>query len=164
MPTTLVTPVEERPVRQLSQVSSILSYMLAGNATFTVRSKLTGMRYTYRVRVPKYNSQKTQFDKVWFVQVLVGPDNNSSYKYLGMITQSKDVISFKVTTASLVNGMAKGQSGKTFAWLFRMLTVTSVLPEQVEFWHSGTCGRCGKKLTVPESIEMGIGPDCAGKL
>lgn len=34
------------------------------------------------------------------------------------------------------------------------------LPE-CEVWHEGRCGRCGRKLTVPESIETGIGPDCA---
>lgn len=30
--------------------------------------------------------------------------------------------------------------------------------------RSGTCGCCGKKLTTPESIALGIGPICAGKL
>ena len=27
--------------------------------------------------------------------------------------------------------------------------------------HSGCCGRCGRKLTVPESIDTGLGPVCA---
>jgi hypothetical protein len=27
--------------------------------------------------------------------------------------------------------------------------------------HAGKCGRCGRKLTVPQSIETGIGPECA---
>ena len=27
-------------------------------------------------------------------------------------------------------------------------------------WHEGRCGRCGRKLTVPESIEAGYGPEC----
>jgi len=29
---------------------------------------------------------------------------------------------------------------------------------------SGSCGICGRKLTTPESIELGIGPVCAGKM
>jgi hypothetical protein len=33
----------------------------------------------------------------------------------------------------------------------------------LEIWHSGRCGRCSRRLTVPESIAAGIGPDCAGK-
>ena len=41
------------------------------------------------------------------------------------------------------------------------------LPDVVEIWHEGGCKCCGKKLTVPASIELGMGPDCAeshGKL
>lgn len=30
--------------------------------------------------------------------------------------------------------------------------------------QSGSCGLCGKKLTTPESLELGIGPICASKL
>jgi hypothetical protein len=29
---------------------------------------------------------------------------------------------------------------------------------------SGRCGLCGRKLTDPESVERGIGPDCVQKL
>src|ERR1019366_4832357 len=35
-----------------------------------------------------------------------------------------------------------------------------LLPANLEVWHEGKCGRCGRKLTVPESIERGIGPEC----
>lgn len=41
------------------------------------------------------------------------------------------------------------------------------LPDVIEVWHEGGCKHCGKKLTVPASIELGMGPDCAsmnGKL
>jgi hypothetical protein len=38
------------------------------------------------------------------------------------------------------------------------------IPETVEIWHEGRCCRCGRRLTVPESIYAGIGPDCAGKM
>jgi hypothetical protein len=30
--------------------------------------------------------------------------------------------------------------------------------------HEGKCGRCGRKLTVPESVKSGFGPECAGKI
>jgi hypothetical protein len=30
----------------------------------------------------------------------------------------------------------------------------------LEIWHEGRCGRCGRKLTVPESIHNGYGPEC----
>jgi hypothetical protein len=40
----------------------------------------------------------------------------------------------------------------------------NTLPDFVEVWHEGFCGKCGKRLTVPNSIEIGIGPDCIKKL
>ena len=38
--------------------------------------------------------------------------------------------------------------------------VAGTLPEFVEVWHEGCCGKCGKRLTVPSSIENGLGPEC----
>ena len=35
------------------------------------------------------------------------------------------------------------------------------IPEALEIRHEGSCGRCGRPLTVPSSIDRGIGPDCA---
>jgi hypothetical protein len=33
----------------------------------------------------------------------------------------------------------------------------------LEVWHEGRCGACGRRLTVPESIERGLGPECYGR-
>ncbi len=38
------------------------------------------------------------------------------------------------------------------------------MPEQLEVWHEGCCGKCGRKLTDAESIARGIGPECYGKM
>jgi hypothetical protein len=46
-----------------------------------------------------------------------------------------------------------------FAWFWDRLR-NGNLPEQVEVHHEGRCGRCGRALTVPESIESGFGPEC----
>jgi len=34
------------------------------------------------------------------------------------------------------------------------------MPDNVEFYHSGNCAKCGRKLTTPESIKNGLGPIC----
>ena len=31
-------------------------------------------------------------------------------------------------------------------------------------YHVGKCGKCGKKLTTPESILTGLGPTCSNKI
>ena len=51
-----------------------------------------------------------------------------------------------------------------FPWLWMMLTENHPLPKECEIWHEGCCMRCGKRLTVPASIELGFGPDCAADL
>jgi hypothetical protein len=37
------------------------------------------------------------------------------------------------------------------------------IPTELVIRHNGSCGRCGRKLTVPTSIKAGIGPECAKK-
>ena len=38
------------------------------------------------------------------------------------------------------------------------------MPANVEINHEGRCGRCGRALTVPESVASGIGPESALKM
>jgi hypothetical protein len=38
------------------------------------------------------------------------------------------------------------------------------LPGGYKIHHEGRCGKCGRLLTVPESVETGIGPECAKRM
>lgn len=49
---------------------------------------------------------------------------------------------------------------KVFPWLWSYINAARDLPVQVEVWHEGRCGHCGRRLTVPESIADGLGPRC----
>lgn len=51
---------------------------------------------------------------------------------------------------------------KVFGWAWFRLFGEG-LPPEVEIWHEGSCGCCSRPLTVPASIRLGIGPDCAQK-
>lgn len=119
------------------------AFALAGNATLTVRSARTGQRFTYKV---------TARSRLYFVGVLTGADNTRDYRYLGTIFSN----GFRLTAKSKIN--ADAPSAIAFTWLAQNWE-----SERVEIWHEGFCGRCGRKLTVPESIESGIGPVCAEK-
>jgi hypothetical protein len=55
-------------------------------------------------------------------------------------------------------------SAKAFSWLHAAIDSGVDLTDKVEVRHAGKCGHCGRKLTVPESVDTGIGPDCAKKL
>lgn len=126
------------------------AYVYAGNAIFTIRSKKTNARYTFKVVPSVYTSQ--QHDTSHFVRLLCGPDNESDYRYMGLILDKK---TFKTTAKSAVK--IDAPSAVAFAWFAR-----NIESPIVEVWHEGRCGRCGRKLTVPESIASGIGPVCKG--
>lgn len=137
----------------LSTPEKIRSFMFAGNATFTIRSTKTGTRFTYKIRVAETEAAKPD---TWFVSLLRGQDNESDYAYMGIV---RNRCEFRHTNKSRVT--AEAQSAKAFQYLFDTVVLRDHLPSTLEIWHEGRCGRCGRKLTVPESIERGLGPDCA---
>jgi hypothetical protein len=127
------------------------NFMMAGKSKFTVVSKRTSARFTFRVKASKDGN-------VHFVHLLTGSDNERSFNYLGYIRNE-----------AFIHGGAKAKIGldapgaRAFTWTFENLKA-SKMPEVLEFWHEGTCGRCGRALTVPASIERGIGPECASRM
>jgi len=139
---------------QFQNWQDVQEFLYAGNATLTIVSKKTGTRFTYRVRKPENDAPERRF---YFVSLLSGPDNESDFQYMGVI----DGESFRHTKASRISQDAPSWAG--FAWFFDCQKRGGDLwaNQLVEVWHEGKCGRCGRKLTVPESIERGIGPDCA---
>lgn len=128
----------------------IKSFILGGNSTFTIQSKKTNTRFTFKVSQPDKTSPH-------FVSVLTGSDNNSDYSYLGTIFDKQNFV--KTRKSRFSNG---APCYLAFSWLWNELNKGNEKLEQIDFWHEGKCCRCGRKLTTPESIEAGIGPICAG--
>lgn len=156
---------------QLRGRDTIRNYVLGGNATFTIVSKSTGRRFTYRVKsAPKDRNQNwstnNQNRDLFFVSVLIGGDNESSYSYMGELRRNPNSVSghryfYSHGRKAKIAPDAKSVQG--FIWFILQMESDKPFEHQMEFWHEGKCGRCGRKLTVPESIEAGIGPECAGK-
>jgi hypothetical protein len=127
-------------------------FIVAGRATVTVVSKATGTRFTYKVSAPRSEGPDA---KVRFVGVLSGPDNTSDYRYLGYLRKQGGGWQY-------CHGGRKARitevapSAKAFEWFWRHAD-----SPKVEVLHAGRCGRCNRQLTVPESIETGLGPVCA---
>jgi hypothetical protein len=125
-------------------------FAMGGRARFTLVSKQTGKRYTFRVA-------KAKDGDMFFASLLVGQNNEADYEYLGFI---------KNDLGALIAGR-KGNSNhpafKALDWTLRQLAADT-MPEQLEFWHEGRCARCGRALTDPASIEAGVGPECITKM
>lgn len=135
---------------QLHTKEATLRYMLAGNARITVVSKSIGQRFTYRIRRPDNKSPH-------FVQLLNGPDNCNDYLFFGTIFDGKD---FRWSQKAKVGKTAP--SVLAFMWFWQAL-MAGRAHVQADIYHEGRCGRCGRALTVPESVTTGLGPECRGK-
>lgn len=130
---------------ELKAIENVKAFITGGNATFTVVSKKSGTRFTYRVRKAE--------DQRFFVSVLTGGNNERDYAYMGMLNAFGE---FSSTKASKVGADAK--SVLAFGWLLKAIKADSI--ESLEFHHAGRCARCNRLLTDPESIASGFGPVC----
>jgi hypothetical protein len=151
-PTLSDTPSDE-PKAQLTSAETTVRFMLAGDAHVTFVSARTGARFTYRVASPKDGPFSSA--GIRFVSVLTGPD---AYTYLGTIFIQRNV--FVWTKKSPVS--ADAPSVRVFGWVWRHLAAGNMPPE-LEVWHEGRCGACGRRLTDPASISRGLGPTCVGR-
>lgn len=70
-------------------------------------------------------------------------------------------IQFRQTAKAKITAEAPSVKGFVFFW---NAIAAGKMPCSMTVRHEGKCGRCGRKLTVPESIDRGIGPECAGKM
>jgi hypothetical protein len=93
-----------------------------------------------------------------------GSDNEHVFAYLGHVYN--DVAGYRYTHGRKSKIGADSASAKAFDWFWRVVVAQrrSVDQWQIDVWHESRCGRCGRKLTVPESIESGFGPECLTKV
>lgn len=139
---------------RLETMESLRNYILGGFAVFTMINEDTGNRFTYRISRGKKNKQ------LYYVYVLTRSNNASkdSYKFLGGYSDNEGYIQ---SGKSPIKGDAL--SNISISWFFSNFRNWSLFKPQyvsVKFYHMGTCARCGKLLTTPESLKAGFGPEC----
>lgn len=151
------------------------TFVTAGRAVFTIEPSDTfaiefpGVKphYTYKVKFVKGKEKKHRKGEYWpdayFVNLLTGPDNTADYTYLGkLIVETGEV---RLTEKS------KFAEDSWPVRIIRRILARMWAGEEHQIaacgWkvhHEGKCGRCGRPLTVPESVENGIGPECIKKV
>ncbi len=124
--------------------------------TFTVVG-IQHTRRTFRIAKPREIARR---DGRMFVKLLTGSSNETDYTYVGFVTPdharfiwSRDISSSvraSVTGTALdfllyADDESRRDAGRTYAL------------------ESGNCYVCGRLLTVPSSIDAGIGPVCEGR-
>ena len=154
------------PLRgRLDDVAALRRFIEGGKASFTVVSKKTGERLTFLARRPKEDPLRPGLRPIW-LSVLTGPDNTNDYGFLGTLwVKSSGAATYRPGAMTRIGPEAPSQ--RAAQWLADGLGAPNggaVLFRHAEFWHEGRCGRCGRKLTVPESVASGFGPECIGRI
>lgn len=136
-------------------------FVLAGDATFTV-SNGSGKHFTYRVR----QAHDTGFH---FLFVLTKPDNtdDDGYTYVGRVIHVPRIkCTLKPTRKSKYP--VTNSVWRVGNWALRAIWQHAYqgyeLPPGMSIKHTGNCGRCGRMLTTPESLDTGLGPECAAQM
>lgn len=179
--TTMSTPELFEPLQphemagMLKNKKAVQDFIFAGSAIFTIRNNDTGNRFTYKIK-----QSKRQKDK-FFVSNLRGPEVYASmgaiigpgrkyflpFDYKDKRTDAAKEWSLNNETPFDWAGYDKEKmpvSMKAFMWFLNWYMSNdpkhAEFPKNIEIWHEGVCGRCGRRLTVPSSIETGFGPEC----
>lgn len=128
---------------QIIDILDIHDFMNAGNAIFTIVSKKSACRFTYKLEHRGNN---------FYLKVLTGPTRWSA---AGMIDKNGQ---YRHWSKSILSD--KSVSVKAFLWVYNRAKHRIPSPE-IEFYHSGNCAKCGCRLTTPDSLRKGLGPKCA---
>ena len=124
-----------------------IRFMFAGKSIVTFLNTKTENKFTYKIT-------KSKDGDLFFVNVLkeVG-DGEFAYSYIGIVANNV----YKHGKKS--NLRFDSQQVKVFSYVLERLNAGN-LQDVIEVWHEGKCGKCGKPLTTPDSIDTGFGPTC----
>ena len=149
------TPTEGATMIPLDTTTRAARMLSAGRLTVTFRSPSgTHITLTAKCRAPndatgKWEGSTLAAAKVIFIEV---PNPEGWNDKVGKVTRSKGFT-------------PDPNTDEARAYCARMLlryVAGESLPPSLEVHEEERCGKCGRQLTDPVSIERGIGPECYG--
>ncbi len=136
--------------------ASFRTFMFQGKALFTLENKEKGTHITLRVQTLKRKRHQPEDTRYFDVHVKALNDKYAGNRYIGRIDRKSK--SFKPT-----GYIERDHVGiQTVEWLIRNWNHLEeyTAGDRMSIYHMGVCCKCGLPLTVPESIQNGIGPQC----
>jgi len=131
------------------------------NGSYTIKNERTGEHRTFLVKTQKEDARFAAGERV--AALLTGPNNESDYQGFAFV-KGDGVVVWKKKRGDR-------QNPTSFDWFADMLNV-KVLGQLSRFGKSyeeyscqceKRCLRCNRKLTHPESLLSGFGPECEGR-
>jgi len=138
------------------QANAFTQAALAGRAELTIQNPVTGQHVKLKMKQKKDRITKKP-STLYFVDVAISNDEEKGYRKAGVF--------FSDTRRWIPNKQMV--RGDRFWTIVNFLMQSIEQPQNLEntvILHSGHCLRCGRKLTHPESIQSGLGPECSGRV
>lgn len=130
----------------LKSCEDIMNYIKGGRGVLTLASP-SGKHHSYSFRRPR-NEKAFQAD-TYFAYVMC---DHGEWRYVGMFRDGY----FRLTYNSEYN--ASSEEFKGAKYIVSMASRSFETP--MTLYHEGVCACCGRRLTDPKSIKIGIGPTC----
>lgn len=145
------------PIRKSITADQFRNFIFAGRSIFTLENTTTNTYITFKIRQIKKKGKLVPNN--FGISCKGVGSLMAGFIFLGFLHLERK--SFKRWGEHKDNPSFIGY--KTLFWLFRNLENLENFPN-LELYHEGICCKCGRTLTVPESIDTGIGPKCLSNL
>lgn len=131
----------------------IRQFIEAGTAYMLLRSKVSGREYTFLIAKPGNRWKTCPGNKAFSRNVYPVKSGTKMRRGRIGIIHNND--------KSVIVDKGSDYVVHIFGWFLRHLySEENDLPDTLEVYHLGMCGRCGRPLTDSESVRIGIGPIC----
>jgi len=146
--TTFTIPAQGIKITDKDQIQM---YVYGGKGRFRMKSLKSEKEFVYKIS--PMSKRNARYDEYTFYVSLVVPGGT---EFMGVMKSEENrYIHSKKSYRQFDSPEVKG-----FRWLLEQFQTDSEFPPMMEFYHMGVCSCCGKGLTDPTSIELGIGPIC----
>lgn len=132
---------------EIKGVNNIIRFFTGGKATVTFLNTVTGNHFTF---YSYYPDKKNPI----LLRIYAHSD------YLGYLVKKQNGYWHFMKGKSTNDNL---DSYKAFIAIWKILC-SGTIAGNLKAYHQGVCGVCKRPLTDPESISLGIGPDCRKKL
>jgi hypothetical protein len=161
------TMTETRPLSGPLTAATARRFVLAGDAVFTVRvppewQGRLGAKPHYTFRVTRKEAS-ADYPEAFFCALLTGPDNTGDFTYLGKLDAVRGALSLTRRSGMAGDSLPVRLLGRVLAAAWKG-DFAGMDAAGFRLHHEGRCCRCGRRLTVPESVEDGVGPECRRRM
>lgn len=136
--------------------ASFRTFMFQGRALFTLENKEKESHITFRVQSLKRKRGQEEETRLFDVHVKALNDQYHGSRFIGRLDR-------KLKTFKPSGYVERDHVGvQTINWIIDHWNDLEKFEGdgRLGMYHQGVCCKCGMPLTVPESIENGIGPLC----